>query len=191
MQLWRDSHPSRQAPDPNDDESRDDYIDRCTDELMSGDEELSESDATEQCQIAWENRAARARLKQTAGITNFKTHAETVHGMEFVLSDETPDRMGDVISADGWDFKDFIRNPIALFGHRSDFPIGNWTNVRVEGKALRGHLQLAPEGTSARIDEIRRLIAAGILKAVSVGFKTLDFEPRKIDGKYVGEHFLR
>jgi phage head maturation protease len=108
-----------------------------------------------------------------------------------VLSDETPDRMGDVISADGWDFKDFIRNPIALFGHRSDFPIGNWTNLRVEGKALRGHLQLAPEGTSARIDEIRRLIAAGILKAVSVGFKTLDFEPRKIDGKYVGEHFLR
>jgi HK97 family phage prohead protease len=58
-----------------------------------------------------------------------------------------------------------------LFGHRSDFPIGKWSNLRVENKQLKGHLELAPEGTSDRIDEIRRLIAAGILKAVSVGFR--------------------
>ena len=56
------------------------------------------------------------------------------------------------------------------FGHRADFPIGTWENISIKGGELRGHLKIAPEGTSARIDEIRKLIEAGILKAVSVGF---------------------
>jgi hypothetical protein len=37
---------------------------------------------------------------------------------------------------------------------------------------------LAPYGTSARIDEIRKLIEAGILRAVSVGFRPLETRPR-------------
>jgi phage head maturation protease len=42
-----------------------------------------------------------------------------------------------------------------------------------------GHLRLAAEGTSARIDEIVRLIRQGILKAVSVGFSPKAKEPLK------------
>lgn len=69
MQLWRDSHPSRrQAPDPDDDESHDDFMDRCVGEMQDADQELSDNEAAERRQIAWENRAARARLKQTAGM---------------------------------------------------------------------------------------------------------------------------
>jgi HK97 family phage prohead protease len=102
-------------------------------------------------------------------------------GMDFVLSDETPDRMNDVISADGWDWRDFSNNPIALFNHNSNFPIGKWANLRVDKqkRALIGRLQLAPEGTSDRIDEIRRLVEAGILKAVSVGFRPIEARPRE------------
>src|SRR4051812_12597078 len=103
-----------------------------------------------------------------------KTHAADVRkGNEFVLSDETKDRLGDVIKADGWDLANFKKNPIALFGHRSDFPIGKWSNVRVIDNELRGVLNLAPEGTSPRIDEVRSLVDAGILKAVSVGFRPI------------------
>ena len=112
-----------------------------------------------------------------------KTHAGEVSGMEFVLSDETPDRMDDIIVSDGWDLAAFKKNPIALFNHKADFPIGKWSGLRVNEKQLRGHLELAPAGTSARIDEIRKLIDAGILKAVSVGFKPLDLKKReKADG---------
>ena len=112
-----------------------------------------------------------------------RTHAGDVTGMEFVLSDETPDRMDDIIVSDGWDLEAFRKNPIALFNHKSDFPIGKWSGLRTTDKQLRGHLELAPEGTSPRIDEIRKLIEAGILKAVSVGFKPLESKQReKADG---------
>jgi HK97 family phage prohead protease len=101
--------------------------------------------------------------------------------LDFVLSDEMPDRMGDIIRLSGWQLDNFRRNPIALFGHRADFPIGNWSRLRVEDGALRGQLTLAPEGTSARIDEIRRLVEANILRAVSVGFRPIESRPRGPD----------
>src|SRR4051794_6182267 len=100
-----------------------------------------------------------------------KTHATDAAGMEFILSDETPDRYGDTISASGWSLENFNKNPIALFNHNADFPIGRWENLKAVGGALRGRLRMAPAGTSPRIDEIRRLIEADILKAVSVGFR--------------------
>ena len=96
-----------------------------------------------------------------------------------MLSDETPDRMDDVILSDGWQLDNFKKNPIALFGHRSDFPIGKWKDLRVVDKQLRGQLELAPKGTSDRIDEIRKLVEADILRAVSVGFRPLESRPRE------------
>lgn len=103
--------------------------------------------------------------------------AQVSDDLTFVLSDNTVDRYGDVIEAAGWDLRWFQRNNIALFGHDSNFPIGTWEDVRVEGNKLMGKLKLAAEGTSARIDELRRLVEQGILKAVSVGFKPVESEP--------------
>jgi HK97 family phage prohead protease len=150
----------RQDLEPEDDESEEDFLDRCTDEI--GDEDA--------CQLIWDNRAV--------GELRHRTHAGKVAGLEFVLSDETPDRMSDVIMSDGWDLTAFKRNPIALFGHRSDFPIGKWRGLRIENKQLRGFLDLAPEGTSERIDEIRKLVEADVLRAVSVGFRSIETKPR-------------
>lgn len=99
--------------------------------------------------------------------------------LEFVLSDDTKDRYGDVIDPKGWVLSSFRKNPIALFNHDSKFPIGNWQSVRVEGNRLLGKLKLAAEGTSERIDEIIRLVEQGILRAVSVGFQPIEQEPLK------------
>jgi HK97 family phage prohead protease len=178
------------VPEPDDDESQTDFMDRCVDQLMSDNDDLEEDDALDACQMAWDDRSAPA--KRVATGTTFKTHAADVHGMEFILSDESIDRYGDIISAAGWELANFNKNPIALFGHRGDFPIGKWSNLRVDGTALKGALTMAPEGTSQRIDEIRRLIDAGILRAVSVGFVSLERKARKNDaGDWIGEHFLR
>ena len=95
----------------------------------------------------------------------------------FIMSDETVDRVGDVIRAKGWQLDSFKKNPVALFGHDHSFPIGTWDNVKVSGSKLLGTLRLAKEGTSARIDEIRKLLEQRILKAVSVGFSIKDYEP--------------
>lgn len=96
-------------------------------------------------------------------------------GLEFVLSDGSLDRHGTRINPNGWSLASFKRNPIALFGHSAGFPIGRWENVRTEGGKLIGRLVLASEGTSERIDELRKLVEQGILRAVSVGFSVLEW----------------
>lgn len=97
---------------------------------------------------------------------------------EFIMSDESVDRMNDVIKADGWDLSDFKKNPIALFGHNHSQPVGVWENVRVEGKKLIGRLRLATRGTSEMIDTLHGLVEQRIIKAVSVGFSPIDYEER-------------
>jgi len=111
-------------------------------------------------------------------------------GPEFVLSDATVDRYGDIVEPEGWDLSWFKSNPIALFGHDSKFPIGNWENVRVEGQKLLGRLKLAARGTSARIDELISLVEQGVLRAVSVGFIPRKSEPIDADKPYNGTRFL-
>ena len=208
--AWREEHggeppkKSKQVddedvPEPDDDESEDDFIDRCTDELTSN-FDIDDDAAENVCQNKWdefsgdgdgEDERGAGRSREGAGGVVRKTHSGEVHGMEFVLSDESPDRMGDIIMSDGWDLRAFARNPIALWAHRSDQPIGRWANLRVEDKSLRGRLALAPAGTAARIDEIRKLVEAGILKAVSVGFRSIEDELLDKKNPFSGLRFLK
>lgn len=119
-----------------------------------------------------------------------KTVAAGGDGLDFVLSDATVDRMGDVIEPDGWDLKSFKKNPIALFGHSNSFPIGNWSNLRIEGGKLVGKLNLAARGTSNRIDELIGLVEQGVLRAVSVGFIPKKWEPIDKDKPYAGQRYI-
>jgi HK97 family phage prohead protease/HK97 family phage major capsid protein len=121
----------------------------------------------------------------------FKAVAGGGDGLEFVLSDETVDRMGDIISADGWVLANFKKNPIALFGHSSSFPIGTWSNIRVEAGKLIARLNLAARGTSARLDELISLVEQGVLRAVSVGFIPLKAEPIDEKRPFDGTRFLK
>jgi len=180
-----------EVPDPEMGEDMEDYVDRCIDAVSSDD--VDEDDAEDACRSAWESMAGDKetyggeeesgdkglKRKKPTGVVH-KTHAGVVQGMEFILSDETPDRMDDVIMSAGWQFDNFAKNPVALFNHRSDFLVGKWHNLRIDPdtKSLRGHLELAPKGTSERIDEIRNLIDADILRAVSVGFKPMEARAR-------------
>jgi HK97 family phage major capsid protein/HK97 family phage prohead protease len=194
MQMWRDAHRGQKqetgyidpdeddinAPDPDDDESHDDFMDRCVEQVTS-DGDVDEDTAQDACQTAWENRKAKDIIR--------KTHSETVRGSEYVLSDDSIDRMGDSIQTNGWDLAEFAneKNPIALFNHNPNFIIGRWQDVRVDGNVLRGRLELANKNTSPRVNEIRKLVEQGILKAVSVGFRDLQSEPLKsADGRALG-----
>jgi HK97 family phage prohead protease/HK97 family phage major capsid protein len=167
---------------PGDDESHDDFMERCADSMDE-----------DSCQMMWEDaqqeRAGRAPVRKAL---IRKTHSGDAIGLEFVLSDESIDRMGDVIMSTGWVLDNFKKHPIALFNHNADFPIGKWHNLRVENGSLRGHLQLAKKGTSARINEILSLVEQGILQAVSVGFHPIEDEPLKAaNGGWAGSRFTK
>jgi HK97 family phage prohead protease len=126
-------------------------------------------------------------------IIHKNNESEFDDGLNCVLSDTSVDRYGDIVGdiSDpmlGWDVSDFRRNPIALFNHQSSFPIGTWKDIHVEDRALRGRLQMAPSGTSSRIDELKSLLSAGVLKGISVGF--IPVEHKILDNKG-GYHYLR
>lgn len=93
---------------------------------------------------------------------------------EFVASDESVDRYGDVVRVSGWDLKNYRKNPIILFGHQHDNPVGTALRVWIEEKKLMVRIKLADEGTSAFIDTLRKLVKQKIVRAVSVGFRTTE-----------------
>lgn len=121
--------------------------------------------------------------KQSAGKVSDKT---------FVISDESPDRVNDVVVQAGISLTNFNENPVALVGHdRSQMPIGVWKNFRIQGTSTLADLQLATKGTSREADLARSLIDQGILRAVSVGFRPLQSEPIKPRGmKYIKSELL-
>ena len=115
---------------------------------------------------------------------------------EVVASDETVDRYGDIIRAEGWELANYRANPIVLFGHSSYSPIGQ-SHSRVEGKTLLSTIKLANAGTSPEIDYYRALIEQGILRATSVGFMPtkavvpiLDKDKRITGFEYNGQELL-
>ena len=124
----------------------------------------------------------RKDMATSAGKIRYKKVANAkTRGLDFVLSDSTPDRYDDIVMSSGWMLENFNRNPIALFQHQTSFPIGTWKNVRVEDNALRGTLQLAPRDSSDRIAELHSLLENDVLRAVSVGFQPIEYEERKGD----------
>lgn len=99
-----------------------------------------------------------------------------MRAFRFVASDESSDRQGDVIRVGGWDFKNFKKNPVALWGHdASKLPIGRVFNFEKGQKkdgspALFESIEYATAEMNPEADLIYRLVDGGFIKAVSVGF---------------------
>jgi len=109
----------------------------------------------------------------------------------FVLSDESVDRMGDVVVQSGISLVEFRKNPVALFAHQAKSPIGTWTNIRRENNQLIADLKLAARGTSRVIDELRSLIEQKILRAASIGFGVIKSEPLDPEKPYGGQRYTK
>jgi len=93
-------------------------------------------------------------------------------------SDERPDRDGDIVQQ-VWRLENFVKNPLVLFSHRWHMPAIGMTlsekvAMRVEedytGPALWAMGVFATREVSAFADDTFKLIKAGFLKMVSVGF---------------------
>jgi HK97 family phage prohead protease/HK97 family phage major capsid protein len=86
------------------------------------------------------------------------------------------DRVGDVIISEAWNMgmENFINNPIVLFNHDYDHPIGKVINYRVDMKGLYVEAEIYPEAGTA-YDMVKR----GVLTTFSVGFQIKDarYEP--------------
>ena len=82
------------------------------------------------------------------------------------------DRAGDIIEADAWakgGLENFKNNPIILFNHNYDKPIGRAKDITVTDNGLEISAKI-----SKAAGDVTQLIKDGVLGAFSVGFKVKD-----------------
>lgn len=70
----------------------------------------------------------------------------------------------------------FRRNPIWLWSHDYDAPIGRAEAIAIEAARIVQRVRFAPLGISRKADEIRGLVKAGIVSAASIGFEVVEWE---------------
>lgn len=94
--------------------------------------------------------------------------------ISYLVSDETPDRMGDVIRVKGWDLSNYKSNPVILWAHdgKTVPPIGRAHNVRRRfgPNRLTADIEFAPAEAHEFAETIYQLAKRGFIKATSVGF---------------------
>lgn len=96
---------------------------------------------------------------------------------EFVLSDGSIDRMGDVVEPGGWQLDKIKSDPPVLFNHNRDHIVGRWTDIRVKDGKLIGKIVWAKSDKWPMGQYIRDLVREGVLRTVSVGFQPVAREP--------------
>ena len=105
----------------------------------------------------------------------FKTLGETEDGgidIKGSASTNALDRAGDIIEAEAWTkggLENFKNNPVLLFNHDYNRPIGRATGLEVtkNGLEISGRISKAA-------GEIKDLVKDGVLGAFSVGFRVKD-----------------
>ncbi len=83
------------------------------------------------------------------------------------------DRAGDVISKEAWEkggLENFKNNPVILFNHDYDKPIGRATGVKVTENGLELEAKISKSAPA----HVCELVKDGVLGAFSVGFKVKD-----------------
>lgn len=91
-------------------------------------------------------------------------------------STEELDRDGEVILADGWDLKNYKKNPVILAGHDYHSPaIAKAVSVKVEDKRLMFKIKFPPMGDYPLADVYRKLYKGGFMNASSVGFRAQEW----------------
>ena len=128
------------------------------------------------------SEATVAEIRKAFADLDIKTFTQKAQNEEngtfkVVASKQTPDRSGEELKLDGWQLKNFQKNPVLLWAHDyRSMPIGAVTKIAVEGKELIAEGYFAPAEVNPVGQQVRRAYDAGIINAVSVGFMPLEYD---------------
>lgn len=114
-----------------------------------------------------------AKLCKAVGVEYLEGYEARV--IQYVFSDETVDRYGDIVRQAGADLENFNKNPvIQLFHNYASFPVGvsikTWvdaTEKKTKGYVLFLDNRVDASGTS---DTAFKMAKSGVMKAGSIGF---------------------
>jgi hypothetical protein len=105
--------------------------------------------------------------------------------VRFIMSAEVEDRDRDIITVAGLNIDEFLKNPIAPFGHMSRaMPVGNWTDIEKvltgRPKRMEGTLKLVKEGGDEVADRLAFHLGEGTIRACSIGFVPIKIKRRDV-----------
>jgi HK97 family phage prohead protease len=120
--------------------------------------------------------------------------SENSRMIEFIVSTGDVDRENDTINPEGWDLKDYKKNPVVLWVHDHwSPPIGKALSIYLDGDALVSMCEFTPEDLNPFGYQIYRLYAGGFMHACSAGFQPIEYmydETRKYGVNYNKQSLL-
>ena len=124
-------------------------------------------------------KSSRDTLQVRSRGSDIITKNDEKRQISYLVSDETPDRVGDIIKVKGWDLVQYRKNPVILWAHDGSSvpPIGRSTNIRrryTPEARLTADIEFAPKEAYEFADTIYQLASRGFIKATSVGFMPLE-----------------
>jgi HK97 family phage prohead protease len=108
-----------------------------------------------------------------------------------MASTQSPDRADDVMVPAACRLDGYRKNPIVLWQHDGSQPVGT-ADVSIVAGGLAAVITFAAKGLSAIADMACALYKSRVLRAISIGFNPLDWEPRGSKGglKYTSWELL-
>jgi len=124
--------------------------------------------------------------------------------IRFIGSDASIDRDGDTLSLDGWDVKNYMNNPVVLYGHNyNGFPVAKTNSINIDRRTGKMFFDIyfptikelssnpeTPSDQALTVDAIYCMAKAGLLNAVSVGFKGIDYTPSSTGRDFTKQELL-
>lgn len=98
---------------------------------------------------------------------------------EAIASTAAVDRTNEIIQVDGWDLKNFKKNPVLLWAHNHDeMAVGSASKIWVEGTGKSAKLMIKGKihDYTEKSRALKQLVKDGIIKTMSVGFKPIDMD---------------
>jgi HK97 family phage prohead protease len=96
-------------------------------------------------------------------------------------------RDGYILVPQGGDLESYRRNPIVLAYHNPTLPVGRAANIVISNTDIRALIVFAPLGAAETADEVCRLVKAGVISTLSIGFIIRDGDPLDPKRPYGGK----
>jgi HK97 family phage prohead protease len=118
-----------------------------------------------------------AIFKAATGTISIGEATEKSRVVKTIITGPEKDRYGDTVNNEGWDFKNYEKNPVVLWAHsQRDAPIARSLELKQKRKLWESTDEFATAEQNPFAETIFQLVKGKFVNATSVGFLPTDFD---------------